>query len=212
MRQSREQGGWGGQAGGFLIWMSWMLVLALLFLRRNPGRLEAPVMALHGGVLTGLSSMLLGLYFGDFQFGLDPFLLLREAPQNAGLPWTFNADYLALIPQFADGQGLNPLLQNYWMVIHPPTLFLGFASTLMPFALAVGGPARRRPRGGADAGFGGTPCATPPPHMGQGRLLMHPGLACGISTRPRLPRSCQPEHATHTTSIGGVGGCRFAGT
>ena len=130
---------WGGQEGGFLIWMSWMLILALLFLRRNPGRLEAPVMAIHGGVLTGLSSMLLGLYFGDFQFGLDPFLLLREAPQNAGLPWTFNGNYLNLIPQFADGQGLNPLLQNYWMVIHPPTLFLGFASTLMPFAMAVAG-------------------------------------------------------------------------
>lgn len=130
---------WGGQEGGFLIWMSWMLVLAMLFLRRNPGPLEAPVMAVHGGVFTGLSSMLLGLYFGDFQFGLDPFLLLREAPQNLGLPWTFNPDYLALIPQFADGQGLNPLLQNYWMVIHPPTLFLGFASTLMPFAMAVAG-------------------------------------------------------------------------
>lgn len=130
---------WGGQEGGFLIWMSWMLVLAMVFLRRNPGRLEAPVMAIHGGVLTGLSSMLLGLYFGDFQFGLDPFLLLREAPQNAGLPWTFNPDYLALVPQFADGQGLNPLLQNYWMVIHPPTLFLGFASTLMPFAMAMAG-------------------------------------------------------------------------
>ena len=96
-------------------------------------------MAVHGGILTALSSMLLGLYFGEFQFGLDPFLLLREQPQNAGLPWTFNPDYLSLIPQFADGQGLNPLLQNYWMVIHPPTLFLGFASTLMPFALALAG-------------------------------------------------------------------------
>jgi len=130
---------WGGQEGGFLLWMFWMLVLALVFLRRQPGKLEAPVMAIHAGVLTGLSSMLLGLWFGDFQFGLDPFLLLREAPQNHGLPWTLNPDYLSLIPQFADGQGLNPLLQNYWMVIHPPTLFLGFASTLMPFALAVSG-------------------------------------------------------------------------
>ena len=130
---------WGGQEGGFLIWMGWILVLALVFLWRNPGKLEAPVMAVHGGILTALSSMLLGLYFGEFQFGLDPFLLLREQPQNAGLPWTFNPDYLALIPQFADGQGLNPLLQNYWMVIHPPTLFLGFASTLMPFAMAMAG-------------------------------------------------------------------------
>ena len=130
---------WGGQEGGFLVWMCWILVLAIVFLRRQPGRMEAPVMAIHGGILTGLSSMLLGLWFGEFQFGLDPFLLLREAPQNAGLPWTFNPDYLQLIPQFADGQGLNPLLQNYWMVIHPPTLFLGFASTLMPFAFAVTG-------------------------------------------------------------------------
>jgi cytochrome c-type biogenesis protein CcmF len=34
---------------------------------------------------------------------------------------------------------LNPLLQNYWMVIHPPVLFLGFASTVIPFAYALGG-------------------------------------------------------------------------
>ncbi|HYO23070.1 MAG TPA: cytochrome c biogenesis protein CcsA, partial [Flavisolibacter sp.] len=33
----------------------------------------------------------------------------------------------------------NPLLQNYWMVIHPPVLFLGFASTIIPFAFAIGG-------------------------------------------------------------------------
>jgi cytochrome c-type biogenesis protein CcmF len=38
-----------------------------------------------------------------------------------------------------DGNGLNPLLQNYWMVIHPPTLFLGFASMVVPFAYAVAG-------------------------------------------------------------------------
>jgi cytochrome c-type biogenesis protein CcmF len=130
---------WGGQEGGFLLWMFWILLLAIVFLRRLPGKLEAPVMAIHSGVLTALSSMLLGLYFGDFQFGMDPFLMLREAPENVGMPWTFNPDYLALIPQFADGQGLNPLLQNYWMVIHPPTLFLGFASTLMPFTMAIAG-------------------------------------------------------------------------
>jgi len=38
-----------------------------------------------------------------------------------------------------DGNGLNALLQNYWMVIHPPTLFLGFALTLVPFAFAIAG-------------------------------------------------------------------------
>jgi cytochrome c-type biogenesis protein CcmF len=48
------------------------------------------------------------------------------------------ADYLS-IPQMQDGQSLNALLQNYWMVIHPPVLFLGFSSTLIPFAFAVTG-------------------------------------------------------------------------
>ena len=34
---------------------------------------------------------------------------------------------------------MNPLLQNYWMTIHPPTLFLGFASTVVPFCFAIAG-------------------------------------------------------------------------
>ncbi len=38
-----------------------------------------------------------------------------------------------------DGRGLNPLLQNFWIVIHPPILFLGFASAIVPFAYAVAG-------------------------------------------------------------------------
>ena len=39
----------------------------------------------------------------------------------------------------ADGRGLNPLLQNFWMVIHPPVLFVGFAAMTTPFAFAVAG-------------------------------------------------------------------------
>jgi cytochrome c-type biogenesis protein CcmF len=52
-------------------------------------------------------------------------------------PGTQNVvDYVGKIE---DGRGLNALLQNYWMVIHPPVLFLGFASTIVPFAFAMGG-------------------------------------------------------------------------
>jgi cytochrome c-type biogenesis protein CcmF len=36
-----------------------------------------------------------------------------------------------------DGEGLNPLLQNYWMIIHPPSLYLGFVGCSVPFAFAV---------------------------------------------------------------------------
>jgi cytochrome c-type biogenesis protein CcmF len=128
---------WGGQEGGFLLWMFWHIILALVLIRTS-GRWEGPVMTIFAAVQAFLASMLLGIYFGDYQFGLDPFLLMREATANLNLPWTRNPDYLSL-PQFVEGQGLNPLLQNYWMVIHPPTLFLGFASTLVPFAFAVAG-------------------------------------------------------------------------
>src|SRR6266496_5127368 len=38
----------------------------------------------------------------------------------------------------ADGTGLNPLLQNYWMVIHPPSLYIGFVGMTIPFAFCMG--------------------------------------------------------------------------
>ncbi|MBX3158486.1 MAG: cytochrome c biogenesis protein CcsA [Deltaproteobacteria bacterium] len=44
--------------------------------------------------------------------------------------------YLTTPP--ADGQGLNPLLQNYWMVIHPPSLYVGFVAATIPFAFGIG--------------------------------------------------------------------------
>jgi cytochrome c-type biogenesis protein CcmF len=37
----------------------------------------------------------------------------------------------------SDGKGMNPLLQDPWMAIHPPLLFLGYAATLFPFAFVV---------------------------------------------------------------------------
>ena len=61
--------------------------------------------------------------------------MLREHPDFSDIPLFTNPNYLENL----DGRGLNPLLQNYWMTIHPPTLFLGFASTLLPFALAISG-------------------------------------------------------------------------
>ena len=137
---------WGGQEGGFLLWMFWHNVLALIVLRRADSW-QREVMAVLSAIEAFLSVMLLGIYFGDFQLGLDPFMLLREAPNNLGLPWTARADYLTSFPQFADGKGLNPLLQNYWMTIHPPTLFLGFAACSVPFAYAVGALWRRDFRG-----------------------------------------------------------------
>ena len=129
---------WEGQEGSFLLWTFWHVVLGNLLIMRAR-EWEAPVMAVFASVQVFLATMILGVYVGDVRIGSSPFLLIRELPENIGLPWTAMANYLSTIPQFADGRGLNPLLQNYWMVIHPPTLFLGFAATLVPFAYAIAG-------------------------------------------------------------------------
>lgn len=128
---------WEGQEGSFILWIFWHVVLAMLVMK-TAGVWENRVMAVIAAVQAFLVSMLIGVYFGNFQFGADPFILLREVTSNLNLPWVKNPDYLSL-PTFQDGKGLNPLLQNYWMTIHPPTLFLGFASTLIPFAFAIAG-------------------------------------------------------------------------
>ena len=125
---------WEGQEGSFLLWMFWHVVISFLILFQAK-RWEAPVMAVISSVQVFLASMLLGVYLGDYRMGSNPFLLLREHPEFMNLPFTKMANYL----QNLDGRGLNPLLQNYWMTIHPPTLFLGFALTVVPFAYAIGG-------------------------------------------------------------------------
>jgi cytochrome c-type biogenesis protein CcmF len=129
---------WEGHEGSFMLWSFWHMILGN-FLMRKKSEWLAPVMAFVSVAQVFLGSMLLGVYIGDLHIGNSPFLLLRELPENIGLPWTGYADYLSRFPQFMDGRGLNPLLQNYWMTIHPPTVFFGFASTIVPAAFAVAG-------------------------------------------------------------------------
>ncbi|MGB1040934.1 MAG: cytochrome c biogenesis protein CcsA [Flavobacteriales bacterium] len=126
---------WGGQEGSFLLWMFWNVVIGII-LTRKAKEWESSVMAVFVLSQVFLNSMLLGIYVFDFKIGSNVFLLTKNLPQNLGLPWTEMTDYMKL-PMFQDGQGLNPLLQNYWMTIHPPTLFLGFALTVVPFSYAI---------------------------------------------------------------------------
>jgi cytochrome c-type biogenesis protein CcmF len=126
---------WEAQEGSFLLWTIWHCVLGLILMFRS-GKWEAPVMTVISFAQVCLATMIIGLYFGNAKIGINPFLLVRQYFQDAPI---FNSpDYLSL-PQMKDGQGLNQLLQNYWMVIHPPILFLGFASTIVPFAYAMAG-------------------------------------------------------------------------
>lgn len=124
---------WEGQEGSFLLWTFWNVILGLFLKKQLDEEWEAPVMMVFSLVQVFLASMILGIYFWDYKIGSNPFLLLREHPEFSKAPFLQNANFLAKI----EGRGLNPLLMNYWMTIHPPTLFLGFASTLIPFAFAI---------------------------------------------------------------------------
>jgi len=130
---------WEGQEGSFLLWTFWHVVLGNILMRYAKDW-EAPVMTIFSIVQIFLASMLLGIYVLGYKIGSNPFILLREHPDYAKLPFVQIPDYLKSL----DGKGLNPLLQNYWMTIHPPILFLGFASTLVPFVYAIAGLWKKR--------------------------------------------------------------------
>ncbi|GAA4516374.1 cytochrome c biogenesis protein CcsA [Sphingobacterium thermophilum] len=122
---------WEGQEGSFWLWMFWQVVIGTVLLFRAKSW-ESPVMTFVMLCQTFLGSMLLGVEILGSRIGSSPFILLREAMDA---PIFKDPNYLSMI----DGKGLNALLQNYWMVIHPPTLFLGFASMIVPFAYAAAG-------------------------------------------------------------------------
>jgi len=128
---------WEGQEGSFLLWSIWHAVLGtfLLFNKKEEHHAiwKAPVMSVISLAQLFLMFMILGIYFFDVRIGNSPFTLTRnEIPA----PIFSQPNYLTFIK---DGMGLNVLLRNYWMVIHPPILFLGFASTIIPFGFAYAG-------------------------------------------------------------------------
>jgi len=104
---------WAGQRGSLVFWTLLLSVFSSIavFLNRRRNREFMPYVS---GTLLGLLSFLLVvLLFAD----VNPFERMGFTPVN--------------------GRGLNPQLQNYWMTIHPPTLYLGFTAFAVPFAFAV---------------------------------------------------------------------------
>ena len=110
---------WAGQEGSFLLWALFAAIIGLI-LQRYTMRKE-----LEDEAMTAYSFMLAFLLL--LIAIKSPFQYLWDVASN-NVPKGF-------IPK--DGRGLNPLLQNFWMIIHPPILFIGFASLAIPFVLAV---------------------------------------------------------------------------
>lgn len=125
---------WEGQEGSFMLWGFWNAVIGLVLLKFS-NKWEAPVMTVVSLLQVFLATFLIGIYFFDLRIGTNPFVLMRNEFPDA--PIFQDPDYLS--KYLTDGNGLNVLLQNYWMVIHPPILFLGFSSSVVPYAFAVAG-------------------------------------------------------------------------
>jgi len=126
---------WEGIEGSFMIWTFWHVILGLILFKSVKGW-EAPVLSVISAVQFFMLSMLLGSVIFGHKFGSNPFtMLLREHPDFSNLPIFENVNYTDAI----DGRGLNPLLQNYWMVIHPPFVLFGYATAIVPFAYAIAG-------------------------------------------------------------------------
>ncbi|MBE49448.1 MAG: cytochrome C biogenesis protein [Flammeovirgaceae bacterium] len=121
---------WEGQEGSFLLWVFWNIFLGIIFINKKVSKWNTSVLIIISLTQLFLTSMVLGIIIFDFKIGSSPFIMLRDA---------VSAPIFQLNPDFIpeNGTGLNPLLQNYWMVIHPPTLFLGFSICLIPFAYAI---------------------------------------------------------------------------
>ena len=132
---------WEGQEGSFLLWAFWQVVLGYILIFRSK-TWESGLMSVLCLSQVFIGSVLLGVSIGGIQIGSSPFILTRMA--MTGAPIFQDPNYLSLY--LTDGRGLNPLLQNYWMVIHPPILFLGFASMIIPFGYAITGLWTHRPK------------------------------------------------------------------
>ncbi len=123
---------WAGQEGSFWVW-ALLQGLAGLIAMLKTNVFRAPVMAIVSLSQFFLTSMLLGVQVMGQRIGSSPFSLIRELPEYAGDVFFKDPYY---VEKITDGLGLNPLLENPWMVSHPPVLFLGYALFLIPYAYA----------------------------------------------------------------------------
>jgi cytochrome c-type biogenesis protein CcmF len=104
---------WGGLDGSIMFWVTLLSVFgaAAVYINRARHRLLIPWVVATISVVEMFFLFLMVIHNNPFE------TFLSAAP--------------------ADGQGLNPLLQNYYMAIHPPMLYLGFVGMTIPFAFGI---------------------------------------------------------------------------
>ncbi len=103
---------WGGQAGSLLFWLLILVIYTIVALLQNQNK-NRQLMPYVNATMMGTSLFFLTVLL----FAANPFRKLFPVP--------------------LEGQSLNPLLQNYWMVSHPPSLYTGYVGLSVPFAFGM---------------------------------------------------------------------------
>jgi len=127
---------WASEDGSFITWALLQAFVGILLLQTISSTWKASVMGVFSLSQFMLTTLIAGIHIFGFTIGSNPFSLLREATENLQSTFFQNAQYMNFIN---DGNGMNPMLKNFWMISHPPFLFLGYSLTLVPFAFAVSG-------------------------------------------------------------------------
>lgn len=117
---------WGGQEGSLLMWNFILATYALVVVLQNRRK--------HRAIMPYVTTTMMvtqAFFLMLIAFLVPPFQVLSTGGKA--------------IVDVGDGQGLNPLLQYWTMVIHPPTLYLGYVGYIVPFAFALGSLITRQP-------------------------------------------------------------------
>ncbi len=109
-----------GQEGSFLFWTV-IIALLGLFLQKQKNDLQGYQLSLFFYSIILLFFVILVIFNSPFSYIWDKYP---------------NIFYYNFLPD--NGRSLNPILENFWMIIHPPFLFLGYSILLIPFVLFVG--------------------------------------------------------------------------
>jgi len=105
---------WGGLDGSLLFWVLVLSLFSMVAIAMNHRRHRDMI-----GYVVATIMVVQVFFLSLLIFTKNPFSTFLTTPPT-------------------DGQGLNPLLQNYWMVIHPPSLYIGFVAATIPFAFGIG--------------------------------------------------------------------------
>jgi cytochrome c-type biogenesis protein CcmF len=155
-----------GQEGSFLLWLLLAAIVGIVLQNYSSKKedLEPAFMLIYSLVIVFLLVMVTPFFKSPFNliwsetnyidvkyinqsFLTLPFLqnfIFTDSRSNqtfvqmgADLFAALKSNGIAISDFITSGKGLNPLLQNFWMEVHPPILFLGFALSIVPFTFAV---------------------------------------------------------------------------